>query len=600
MHRHSRALVLLLTTLPSPALLAQEVVFQGFETRAEVLPADALTRALSDGRILTFDGESVDLWNSAGAFLANLGVLPGAAEVGAFEVSPDESFALVGEKASGKLYRVAVDGSALVEVGTLQRNASAAFESNEEVLISAGTGAAGGFELWRLHVESGHTDLLASLPGGAGPIALNSNGGAFCMPTRPGELGTTTVYRFGVSELAPSDDTVLAASDGIVAVEVESHTATGDWVEETSKDDFSGDSYYRWDGPDLFHSPGHGKLSWTFEIYEEGEYRLRIRNLHDDGDSTMENDCFVRMDGGEWIKVFSGHDFPTWNWETVFDPEDGGPKTSAAYDLDVGVHTFEISGRSRDFRIDRWHLYRTGTPSPQSLSIPLSTAAVPLNAADATIVIDGLDGAADLEIGTDEDTTLVAETSPLTGISRIHAISGSFVSSPVVLDTGPNTAIEHLDFLTEPADFFFPFQPDGNGELIYHVRNTATGALERRSLAPKRPEFIATGPGVSGWGPIDLELTGGWPGGTAVLISSPANLLNPMESAFVFDVFPYVHTAMDPEATFVLPALFPTDADGAYTLSFSNSLVETGVVAAQMVVLSTNGNIVGSSTTIVL
>ena len=600
MFRQPRSLALVLSALLAPSLAAQEEVFPGFETRAEVLPADALTRALTDGRILTFDGEHVDLWDSDGALLMNLGALPGATEAGAFELSPDESFALVGERDTGALFRVPVDGSALAQVGTLERNASAAFESNEQALVSAATGAAGeGFELWRLDLQTGATDLLASLPGGAGPIAINSNGGAFCMPTRPGELGTTTVYRFGVSELAGSDDSVLAAEDGIVAVEVESHPTTGDWVEESSKSDYSGDSYYRWDGPNLFGTPGQGVLSWTFEIFEEGEYKLRIRNLHDDGDSTMENDCWARMDDGPWIKVFSGHDFPTWNWETVFDPEGGGPKTSAEYDLDVGQHTLQLSGRSNDFRIDRWHLYRTGTPSPQSLSIPLSTPAL-LDAADATLVMDGLDGAADLAIGTDEDTTLIAETNALAGVSRLHAVNGSFFTSPVVLDVGPDATLEHLDFRAEAEDFFFPFQPEGSGELIYHVRHAGTGELERRSLVPERPGFVATGPGTGGWGPIDLELTGAWPDGFAVLVSAPATALGATEVPVILDVLPYIHTALDPRATWVLPVLFPTDADGAFTLSFSNSLNATGVVAAQMIVLANTGKVVGSSETIVL
>ena len=597
MLRRHRALTLILSALLNPALTAQEAAYPGFETRSEVLPADALSRTLSDGRILTYDGRYIDLWDSRGDLLMNLGVFPSAGEPGAFELSPGEAYALVGEKTTGLLFRVPIDGSPILQVATLERNADAAFESAQTVLVSAGTGTAGGgFELWRVHVGSGETELLASLPGGSGPIARDSGGAVVCLPTKPGEVGTTRLYRFGSEDLVPFDEPILAATGGMLAVEVESRPVAGDWVEESSEAGFSGDSYYRWNGPDLFHSPGHGILSWTFEVFEEGEYKLRIHNLHDDNDSTAENDCWVRMDGGPWIKVFSGHDFPTWNWETVFDPE-GAPASGAEYDLAPGEHTLEISGRSNNFRIDRWHLYRTGTPSPQSFSVPLSASAAPLYAEDASLVLDGLDGAAAVEIATDLDTLLVAEASPLSGVSRIHAIGPPFGSASILLETGPDTAIEHLDFAGEASDFFFAFQPAGNGELVYHVRDTATGVLERRSLLPRRAELSLTGPGTSGFGAVELELTGAWPNGTAFLVSSLTGTLSPAEAPILFDGLPYVHTAMDPGSIYLLPVPLPMDAQGAFSLSFANSLGATDVVALQMILLTDSGAVVGSSTT---
>ena len=600
MNRQPRALVLLLATLLSPALPAQETVFPGLETRAEVLPADARSRTLSDGRILTYDGQYIDLWDSRGALLANLGVFPGAGQPGAFELSPGEGYALVGEKTTGMLFRVPIDGSPILQLGILERNADAAFESAQSVLVSAGTGTAGGgFELWRVHVGSGEADLLASLPGGSGPIAIDSGGAVVCLPTKPGEVGTTRLHRFASEELVPFDHTVLAAKGGMLAVEVESRPVAGDWVEESSEPGFSGASYYRWNGPDLFHSPGQGTLSWTFEVFEAGEYLLRIHNLHNDNDSTAENDCWVRMDGGPWIKVFSGHDFPTWNWETVFDPE-GAPASGAKYDLAPGEHTLEISGRSNNFRIDRWHLYRTGTPSAQSFAVPLSPVAAPLYAEDATLVLDGLDGAAALEIATDLDTILVAEASPLSGASRIHAIGPPFGSAPILLETGPDTAIEHLDFVGQPADFFFSFQPEGNGELVYHVRDTLTQALERRSLAPRRAELTLTGPGTGGFGAVDLALSGGWPNGTAFLVSALTGTMSPTEAPILFGGYPYVHTPLDPGSIYLLPVPLPVDAGGAFTLPFANSLGVTGVVALQMILLTDSGEVVGSSTTAVL
>ena len=40
--------------------------------------------------------------------------------------------------------------------------------------------------------------------------------------------------------------------------------------------------------------------------------------------------------------------------------------------LSPGFHTFDVSGRSTNMRIDRVHLYKLGTPNPLDLSRPES------------------------------------------------------------------------------------------------------------------------------------------------------------------------------------------------------------------------------------
>ena len=51
---------------------------------------------------------------------------------------------------------------------------------------------------------------------------------------------------------------------------------------------------------------------------------------------------------------------------TCIDP--GGPP----YNLSAGIHTFQISGRSKEFRIDRVHMYLSSVSNPLSTSRPQS------------------------------------------------------------------------------------------------------------------------------------------------------------------------------------------------------------------------------------
>jgi hypothetical protein len=76
----------------------------------------------------------------------------------------------------------------------------------------------------------------------------------------------------------------------------------------------------------------------------------------------------VRIDNSGWIKAFSPNTSPDWNWATWFEP----PLELAVWPLSAGTHTFQISGRSKNFRIDRIHLWLDGTQIPQNLAHPES------------------------------------------------------------------------------------------------------------------------------------------------------------------------------------------------------------------------------------
>lgn len=166
-------------------------------------------------------------------------------------------------------------------------------------------------------------------------------------------------------------DPVYQESGGVVVVEIESHAVAGGWARETALAGFTGSAYYTWRGPDLFSSPGSGVLRFRFTVSTAGTWHFRIHNRHDFADSTEENDCFTRMDGGAWVKTFSGTR-GQWTWATNHE-FDANTKPAAQYTLSAGTHTLEFSGRSRNFSIDRFHLYRDGTADPTDTSRPQSS-----------------------------------------------------------------------------------------------------------------------------------------------------------------------------------------------------------------------------------
>ena len=98
---------------------------------------------------------------------------------------------------------------------------------------------------------------------------------------------------------------------GKVIFEIEDQAPTGSWVQETEFPGFAGSSYFRWNGGNQFNNPGQGVLTYTIHITDPGDYQMRIHNHHNDPDSTMENDCWTRMDGGTWVKTYSGQNL--WN-----------------------------------------------------------------------------------------------------------------------------------------------------------------------------------------------------------------------------------------------------------------------------------------------
>jgi len=163
---------------------------------------------------------------------------------------------------------------------------------------------------------------------------------------------------------------VYQEQDGLLVVEFESGETVGHWALEALLPGHTGSGYLRWDGSDHFASPGHDTFAFEFELTRAGLFAFRIRNHHDHPDPTLENDVWVRMDQGPWIKTFSSVK-DDWTWATNHELPDG-TKPPAQYELEQGRHRIEFSGRSFGFRMDRFHLYTPGHPGGQDESQPES------------------------------------------------------------------------------------------------------------------------------------------------------------------------------------------------------------------------------------
>lgn len=159
----------------------------------------------------------------------------------------------------------------------------------------------------------------------------------------------------------------------LVVVEIESSPAVDQWVVESDRPGFTYRSFYRWGGNDQFNAPGAAILPYEIEIHEPGNYLFAIHNRHDHPDDTEENDTWVRMDGGTWYKCFSNGPgtVATWNWDSRFDI---GGQPHANWNLSQGVHLLEFSARSRNFMMDRFHLYQQGHPDGNNTQAPESVA----------------------------------------------------------------------------------------------------------------------------------------------------------------------------------------------------------------------------------
>ena len=204
---------------------------------------------------------------------------------------------------------------------------------------------------------------------------LATNGSSLFRYRLPNLFLGFILFLVGLSPLSvQAQEKAYFESDGLVVIQAESVEPAGDWVIESTDAGYTGSGYLRWAGPNLFGTPGVGTMAFRVYISEAGEYNVRLRMSHlgaPAGD--LWNDCFARMDNGQWKKAFHPAHLMNegFTFDTTLEPE-YGVFESMRYSLTEGVHTLYISGRSENVRIDRIHFYKDRVSDPFNLSHPES------------------------------------------------------------------------------------------------------------------------------------------------------------------------------------------------------------------------------------
>ena len=205
--------------------------------------------------------------------------------------------------------------------------------------------------------------LLLSIPAAAQGVRAGNNVIVGCTAKAP--------ERSALPRLATPPSGAPDAN-GLYALEVEWAGAGNGWVHETQHAGFTGSGYFRWTGGNLFSTPGRGVLRFGVDVPRAMKYRIALHNRHEHSDPSLDNDCWIRVNGSGWTKLYSndGRNSRVWTWHSRLDPGHG----YVDYDMRAGTNVIELSGRSQNFMIDRMHVYPTNHSAPFNTSIPANRA----------------------------------------------------------------------------------------------------------------------------------------------------------------------------------------------------------------------------------
>lgn len=151
---------------------------------------------LSDGNRVFFDGSSIDLYDGQGTWLQNLGTFATPVWTSFLILDPTETYALVGEVSNMDIFKVPLDGSGRSLVTTLNFNYDAVFEDANHVIVSQSIGWGNPNNLVRVDVDTGATELVATLDGPSGPVAIDANGALYygtVSPIFPAPPGSSSI-----------------------------------------------------------------------------------------------------------------------------------------------------------------------------------------------------------------------------------------------------------------------------------------------------------------------------------------------------------------------------------------------------------------------
>ncbi|WP_299223604.1 Ig-like domain-containing protein [uncultured Aquimarina sp.] len=181
-------------------------------------------------------------------------------------------------------------------------------------------------------------------------------------------------------------DAAYEEKNGLVVIEAENLSASGNWQKKSAISGFTGGGYIEWTGPDHFNDPGNGVINTKIKINTAGRYKFLWRSKVGEGDSATEaNDTWLKFpdasefygqkgservypkgsgqtpnpegaSGEGYLKVYSTG---TTNWTWTTKTSDNDPHDIFVEFDSPGVYTMLISGRSKHHIVDRVTLNRT-------------------------------------------------------------------------------------------------------------------------------------------------------------------------------------------------------------------------------------------------
>ncbi|MEO1654643.1 MAG: gliding motility-associated C-terminal domain-containing protein, partial [Bacteroidota bacterium] len=198
-------------------------------------------------------------------------------------------------------------------------------------------------------------------------------------------------------EKANTCNGVYTEQNGLVVIEAENTPSDYDlWILKTDVEDYKGTGHIEFTGNSITNGPPNSPLIYKFRINDGGEYQLILRarkRLETDRDD-LSNDCYVRVegdygpgsnvkDGGdarletlkEDTKLFGGNDH-SWGIAQKLDVHGGDGKRNAAYTFKAGnEYTLVVSGRSKNFNLDRFMFFKKDSYSLNNAKKMIATEA---------------------------------------------------------------------------------------------------------------------------------------------------------------------------------------------------------------------------------
>lgn len=200
---------------------------------------------------------------------------------------------------------------------------------------------------------------------------------------------------------------IFNEKDGLVTIEFEDATFSGDWKLKSDGDSFTGKGYMVWEGTQHLSDPGTGMATYKIKIENTGTYQFIWKSAVKTGNNgTDHNDSWVRFndatnfyaqkgdsrvypkDVGKipnpagaskdgWFKIYRSGSNLDFKWQSsTFD--NNGHDVFVSFES-PGIYTMEISARSSGHGIDKFVLFNTAVTKAAAIVDTNALSAITCN-----------------------------------------------------------------------------------------------------------------------------------------------------------------------------------------------------------------------------